>query len=60
MIMGYFVDKALSYIDAKDGNYLAIYSGGNLRYLINNEKGNSFFAKQKLSNKTNQERKCFC
>lgn len=48
--MGYFVDKALSYIDAKDGNYLAIYSGGNLRYLINNEKGNAFFAKQKLSN----------
>lgn len=47
--MEYFIDRVLTCIEKKDGNYLAIYNDGKLRYLINIEKGISFLSKQKLS-----------
>ena len=47
--MGYFVDKVLSLEETKSGDYRAIYNEGTIRYLIKIEKGNSFFAKKKLS-----------
>lgn len=47
--MEYFIDRVLTCTEKKDGNYLAIYNSGKLRYLINIEKGISFLSKQKLS-----------
>ena len=46
--MAYFIDTVLVCTEEKNGEYLAIYNGGKLRYLINIKKGNAFFAKQKL------------